>query len=179
MASRQRIQKLAAQAGEALAERGVLGLLSIDFVAEEVAAGGHCHALEINLRMGGTTAPLFLLRGLVRGEYLQATGEYVTREGSPRCYRSSDRIQSDAYRVLTADDVIDAALSAGVHYDAASRTGVAFYMLGALGDVGKLGMVAIEADPGRAQQLYDRTIAVLDARATAVAAGRGRVPLPV
>ncbi|WP_239340451.1 peptide ligase PGM1-related protein [Frankia sp. CiP3] len=164
-AARRQIQALALRAGKALADRGVLGHLSIDFVVEPATAGGACHALEINLRMGGATAPTFLLRGLVQGEFDEATGEYRTPEGAPRCYQASDRVQNSAYRGLTPDDVLDTALRAGLLYSNARRTGVAFYMLGALADVGKLGLVAIETDPGRAELLYHRTIAALDGRA--------------
>ena len=56
--------------GERLAAHGVLGRVSIDFAA--ASDGGRCwhlHALEVNLRKGGTTHPYAVLRNLVPGRY--------------------------------------------------------------------------------------------------------------
>ncbi|MET8079267.1 peptide ligase PGM1-related protein [Streptomyces sp. NPDC005303] len=160
---RAEIQRLALRAGEALAARGVLGHLSVDFLVANPVSGEGIHALEINLRMGGATAPYFLLHGAVEGNYSQDTGEYLTPEGEPRCYVASDRAQREGYELLQPEDVVDIALGEGLHYSGATRTGVVFYVLGALPDTGKLGMVAIEKTPEKAQRLYDAMLTSADA----------------
>jgi hypothetical protein len=160
---RAEIQRLALRAGEALAAKGVLGHLSVDFLVENPVSGEGIHALEINLRMGGATAPFFLLHGAVEGTYAQDTGEYLTPEGEPRCYVASDRAQREGYELLRSEDVVDIALREGLHYSLATRTGVVFYVLGALPGTGKLGMVAIEKTPEKAQRLYDAMLTSVDA----------------
>ena len=56
--------------GERLAALGVLGRASIDFAAARDARGAwHLHALEVNLRKGGTTHPYAALRNLAPGHY--------------------------------------------------------------------------------------------------------------
>lgn len=56
---RARVRDLALRTGRVLAEQGVRGPCSVDFVA----TGDQVYALEINLRMGGTTAPFMFLHG--------------------------------------------------------------------------------------------------------------------
>jgi len=52
--------------GKLLASRGVIGRLSVDFAATQNDSGKwHMHALEINLRKGGTTHPYVVLSHLV------------------------------------------------------------------------------------------------------------------
>lgn len=157
------IQRLALRAGTALAGKGVLGHLSIDFLVANPVSGEGIHALEINLRMGGATAPFFLLHGLVEGSYVQDIGEYLTPEGEPRCYVASDRAQGEGYERLRPEDVIDIAVREGLHYRQKTRTGVVFFVLGALTGTGKLGMVAIEKTPEEAQRLYNAMLVHVDA----------------
>ncbi|MEU5043292.1 peptide ligase PGM1-related protein [Streptomyces griseorubiginosus] len=165
-AYRTEIQRLALRAGEALAAKGVLGHLSVDFLVEDPVSGQGIHALEINLRMGGATAPFFLLHGAVEGTYAQDTGEYLTPEGEPRCYVATDRAQREGFELLRPEEVVDIALREGLHYSQATRTGVVFYVLGALPGVGKLGMVAIEKSPEKAQRLYDAMLTAAEAACT-------------
>ena len=59
--------------GERLAARGVLGRASVDFAAAPGPTGTwHLHALEVNLRKGGTTHPYAVLRNLAPGRYDEA-----------------------------------------------------------------------------------------------------------
>ena len=48
---------------------------------------------------------------------------------------------------------------------AATGEGVAFHLIGALSEFGKLGLVAIGKTPERAEALYRRTMQVLDSAA--------------
>jgi hypothetical protein len=47
-------------------------------------------------------------------------------------------------------------------YDGAKQTGVMFHMIGALSEYGKLGMVCIGKSVEEANEIYKKTIAVLD-----------------
>ena len=129
---RLQIQEFALRAGRALAHRGVVGLVSIDFVSARTARGWRHHGLEINLRMGGGTAPFFLLNGLLQGAYDPTTAQYLAPDGEPRAYFATDRLLRDEYRVLEPENVIAAFVRNGVQYRAATGTGAAAYMLGAL-----------------------------------------------
>lgn len=159
------IQRLAMRAGEALANESVTGILSIDFLSERVSTGWRHYGLEINLRMGGGTAPCFMLQGLVEGRFVVESGDYVTPEGDPRSYFACDRLQRDSYRRLSPEDAIDAVASGGLHYSSATRAGAVLYMLGALADVGKVGVVAVAHRPQAATELYEEVVAALEAAA--------------
>lgn len=165
---RLRVQELALRAGRALAAKGVIGQLSIDFLADESTPEGRVHALEINLRMGGTTAPYMFLHGLVEGHYSCESGDYLTPDGQPRYYVASDRLQYDDFRSLAPQDVIDIAIRNRLHYSRETGGGAIFYMFGALPEFGKLGVVAIGRSPESAQRLYDTLVATLEAESSRV-----------
>jgi hypothetical protein len=158
---RAEIQDLALRAGKTLAARSVVGPLSIDFLSARTATGWRHYGLEINLRMGGGTAPYFLLHGLVDGEFDAQSGNYLGPDGQQRCYFATDRLQHQNYRTLGPDDVVDAALRHGLHYRGASMDGTAFYMLGAL-EIGRLGVVAIDRTRTAATRRYEQVVKMLD-----------------
>jgi hypothetical protein len=149
------------RAGKTLAARSVVGPLSIDFLSARTATGWRHYGLEINLRMGGGTAPYFLLHGLVDGEFDAQSGNYLGPDGQQRCYFATDRLQHQNYRTLGPDDVVDAALRHGLHYRGASMDGAAFYMLGAL-EIGRLGVVAIDRTCTAATRRYEQVVKMMD-----------------
>ena len=69
-----------------------------------------CYAIEINLRKGGTTAPYLTLEFLTRGRYVEERGLFEARGGRPKFYVSSDHVEAEAYRQLTAMDLFDVAM---------------------------------------------------------------------
>ena len=54
------IQAEGAKVGAALARRGVLGRLGVDFVSVRRGDAWENYAIEINLRKGGTTHPFLM-----------------------------------------------------------------------------------------------------------------------
>ena len=84
----------AAAVGAALAGRGAVGRLGVDFAVARDADGGHAvHALEVNLRKGGTTHPFTVLRSHVPGRYDVEAGRWVAAaDGSARAYRATDNL---------------------------------------------------------------------------------------
>jgi hypothetical protein len=154
---------------EVLRTEGVLGRFGLDFVSVRRAGGWEHLAIEINLRKGGTTHPYLMLQFLTDGGYDLGSGVYRTSAGHACHYVASDNVYAPEYAGLTPDDLIDLAVDHGLHFDAASQSGVVFHLIGALSEHAKLGAVCIAPTPAKAQRLFAAMVAVLDAET-----GRGR-----
>lgn len=150
--------------GHALAEAGVLGRLSIDYLAVPSGNDWKMYAIEINLRKGGTTHPFRTLQLLTGGTYVTESGLFKTASGKSKYYVATDNLESERYRGLTPEDLIDITTYTGLHYASSTNTGVVFHLIGALSEFGKLGMTCIGNSPVEAQTLYDRTVQTLDAQ---------------
>lgn len=169
-AYRLEVQERALAAARCLAPRGVLGRFAVDFVSVREGERWRHLAIEVNLRKGGTTHPFQMLQFLTDGRYDPVTGGFATAAGREACYVATDNLESPGYRGLTSRDLIDIAVLHGLHFHAATGEGVAFHLIGALSEFGKLGLLAIGRAPDRAEALYRRTVAVLDAETAAPAA---------
>ena len=157
------IQEQARRIGNVLSEKGVIGRFGIDFLLTRSAGSEwESHALEINLRMGGTTPPFHALEFLTSGELNPDTGIYHAPTGQEKFYSATDNLKSPAYRGLLPEDLFDIIISNKIHYQPDSGTGVLFYMIGALSQYGKLGMTCIGNTPEQASELFRRTVALLD-----------------
>ncbi len=156
------IQALGLQAGALLAREGVLGRFAIDFVSVREKGRWRHHAIEVNLRKGGTTHPFLMLQFLTDGRYEPETCQFLTPQGRPACYVASDNVESPAYRGLLPDDLIDIAVLNELHYHGGRAEGVVFHLIGALPEHGKLGLMAIGETAARADALFRETVAVLD-----------------
>ncbi|MEO5814604.1 MAG: peptide ligase PGM1-related protein [Gemmatimonadaceae bacterium] len=147
---------------DVLAGKGIVGRFAIDFVSTRTRAGWVHHAIEINVRKGGTTHPYLSLNLLTNGAYDVATGLYHSAAGRVCYYAASDNLSRAAYRTLTPSAVTAAAKREGMHFDAATERGVIFYMMGALAEHGKVGAVCIARTRAGARQLLEQTVALLD-----------------
>jgi hypothetical protein len=161
------IQARGTKAARALASKGVLGRFGIDFVSLKERDAWRHVAIEINLRKGGTTHPFLMLEFLTDGRYDADTGEFLTPAGDPRCYYASDNLESERYRGLTEHDLVDIAVVNGLHFHIATAEGVAFHLIGALSEFGKLGVVCIGQTQQRADALFQRTVEVLETESVA------------
>lgn len=157
------IGKLGKAIAEELKKEGVLGRFAIDFISVKENETWKHYAIEINLRKGGTTHPFLMLEYLTNGHYDEATALFVTPNKQNRFYFASDNLQSDAYKGLSPQDLIDIAMFHGLHFDGATQKGVMFHMIGALSQFGKMGVVCIGDSPEEAYSFYLKTIEVLDA----------------
>lgn len=162
---RRAIQDAGMRVAEVLRQEGVIGRFGVDFVGRRRPWGWEHAALEINLRKGGTTHPYLLLQFLTDGRYDPETGLFLTPSGQACHYYASDNVQSDAYRGLTPDDLIDIAVTHGLHFHGATQQGVMFHMIGALSRYGKLGTVCIADSHEGAGRLYENLVSVLDREA--------------
>jgi hypothetical protein len=149
--------------GAVLARRGAVGRFGIDFVTTRRGDGPwEARAVEINLRMGGTTPPFMALEFLGAGRLDPETGLYLAADGRHKFYYASDNLKSPDYRGLIPEDLLDLMIEYGIQFKHQSLTGVLFFMIGALSQYGKLGVTAIGNSHDEAVGLYRSTAAILD-----------------
>ena len=149
--------------GERLVKEGVIGRYAIDFlVTREPGEAWQSHAIEINLRKGGTTTPFLTLQYLTRGMYDPESGVFRTLRGQEKYYVASDHVESDAYRQYTPQDLFDLLSARRLHFDHSSQTGVVLHMMSGVGTYGSIGVTAIGDTPEEAQALYERFQEELD-----------------
>ena len=162
-AYRMDIQRDALRVGELLQDKGVVGRLAVDFLCVQADDGSwKHHAIETNLRLGGTTHPMMLLRMMTDGRYDADTGLYLTPRDEPQFYVATDSMHADSYRGLLVEDLLDIAAVDGLHYQAWSESGVLFHFTGALSEFGKLGITAVGKSPAEADHWFEQTRQVLD-----------------
>ena len=161
---RRSIQQAARRVGELLARRGVVSRFGVDFFVGRPAAGADWEpfALEINLRVVGTTHPFLALQFLTGGRLDPETGDFRSPGGSSKFYRSTDNVKSEAYVGLSPEDLIDITTANHLKYSHGTETGVLFHMIGALSQFGRLGLTAIGNSPEQADSIYAEALEVLD-----------------
>jgi hypothetical protein len=155
---------MAHRIGTVLAKKGVVSRFGVDFLASRDRADEPwtLRALEINLRLLGTTHPFLALSLLTGGHLDSATGDFLSQGGRPMYYRATDNLRSDQYKSLIPEDLIDIVTDHRLHYNHRTESGVLFHLIGAVSEFGKLGLTAIANTPADADALYDRTLEVLD-----------------
>lgn len=148
--------------GLRLRDENVLGRFAVDFVVVREGERWTPHAIELNLRKGGTTHPFLTLQFLTDGTYDPAEATFTTPSGGRKHFIASDHVESPSYRALTHDDLFDLAVRSRLHFDQSSQTGVVFHMMSALPARGLTGLTAVGETPEHADELYRRTIEALD-----------------
>jgi hypothetical protein len=151
------IQEQGEWVAEVLAAEGVIGSFGIDFV---VLPDGEIYLSEINLRMGGTTHPLWMARLATGGEFHAPSGE-LRAKGQSRFYVASDNLKSAALAGRSPGDVIAEVRRRGWAFDPERGTGTTLHLLGALTEHGKMGVTCIAGSPADAASLYDEVVATL------------------
>src|SRR5258706_2427702 len=136
------IHEAAMRIGAVLAARGVVSRFGVDFLVTkpEGSSAWKAWALEINLRMGGTTHPYLALQFLTGGQLDATTGLFHSPRGITKFYRSTDNLRSEAYRGLLPEDLMEIVTINGLHYSHNTESGVLFHLIGALSQYGKLGV---------------------------------------
>jgi hypothetical protein len=155
----------ALKVGRRLAREGVIGRAAVDFVAVQRDGAWESHALEINLRCGGTTHPLFALTSLTDGVYDPLAGEWRTRLGDLKHYAATDHLDSPAYQSLTPDDLLDVVEQEGLGWDGEHEVGVVLHMVSAIAVVGRVGLTAIGDTLDEARRRYYGVKAAIDVAA--------------
>ncbi|HET7747504.1 MAG TPA: carboxylate-amine ligase, partial [Vicinamibacteria bacterium] len=95
--------------GSVLAAHGVVSRFAVDFLVHRAdpQSAWKLSALEINLRMGGTTHPYLALQFLTGGQLDPQTGLFLSPSGHAKYYRATDNLKSDRYRGLLPEDLIE------------------------------------------------------------------------
>jgi hypothetical protein len=153
---------------EALRDAGVIGRFAVDFVTVKDRGSWSHHAIEINLRKGGTTFPYLMLDFLTNGTYDPDTGVFRTPTGDSRSYYATDNLVHDSYRDLTPTELIDLAVLNGFLYDAPSQQGLVLHLMGAAREHGKIGIVSIADERRTALQRYRSATAALTRHAGSI-----------
>ncbi|PYQ24933.1 MAG: carboxylate-amine ligase [Acidobacteria bacterium] len=161
---RRLVQDTGVKIGHVLAGYGVVSRFSVDFLVyrNHGEKEWRISALEINLRMGGTTHPYLALQFLTGGTLDPDTGLFLSPSGHAKYYRATDNLKSDAYRGLLPEDLIEILTYNKLHYSHVSESGVLFHLIGALSEFGKLGLTAIANSREEVDELYLRTLNILD-----------------
>jgi hypothetical protein len=152
--------------GRRLAREGVIGRAAVDFATVRRDGAWEPYALEINLRCGGTTHPLFALTSLTDGVYDPLAGEWRTRYGDVKHYAATDHLDSPAYQSLTPDDLLDVVAEKGLGWDADREVGVVLHMVSAIAVAGRIGLTAIGDTLDEARQRYYGVKAAVDVAAS-------------
>ncbi len=153
----------AEKVGRVLGSKGILGRFAIDFlVARDADGEWQAHAIEINLRMGGTTPPFHALEFLTGGHLDAESGLFLAPDGKVKYYSATDNLKSPAYRGLLPEDLFEIIARRRLGYRHADGCGALFHMIGALSQYGKIGMTCIADSPAAAQALFEQTVNALD-----------------
>jgi hypothetical protein len=162
------VQDLGVRIGQVLAADGVVSRFGVDFLVHRDAASQEWKvtALEINLRMGGTTHPYLALQFLTGGQLDLDSGLFLSPSGHAKYYKATDNLYSPYYRGLLPEDLVEILTVNKLHYSHGSESGVLFHLIGALSEFGKLGLTAIANSPAQVDELYAHTLEVLDRETT-------------
>ena len=156
------ISASARKVGEQLAERGVIGRFALDYIVVERPDGSwEDHAIEINLRKGGTTHPFLTLQFLTDGRYDEDRAVFVAPSGREKYYVASDHMFVEGIEVLTPADLLEIALQRDLHFDQSRQVGSVFHMLSAMPTHGYVGVTCVGDSEQEAQERYDEVFRVL------------------
>ncbi len=109
--------------------------------------------------------PYLALQFLTGGQLDPATGLFLSPSGHTKYYRATDNLHGEIYRGLLPEDLLEILTVSKLHYSHATESGVLFHLIGALSQFGKVGLTAIANSPAEVDDIYDRTIRVLDREA--------------
>ncbi len=176
---RELLQEAAFAIARELRDAGVISRFAIDFMAWRPGPEQEWRitAIELNLRLGGTTFPFLALEFLTDGRLDPASGLFRSASGDAKYYVATDALKDPRFRGLLPEDLLDIMIECGLIFDPTQETGVLFHMIGALSQFGKLGAVFIGDSPEHAQELLEETRRVLQ-RATDPSGEADTAPLP-
>ena len=158
------IQDMSLRVGRALSEKGALERFGVDFIAvhHPEKEDWEFHAIEINLRKGGTTHPFMTLKFLTNGRYDLSSGMFYSQQGRPKYYMATDNLQKEQYKGLLPNDLMDIIAYYQLHFDTSTETGTVFHLMGCLSEFGKLGLTSIGNSPQQAEDNYRRVVKAID-----------------
>lgn len=162
-AYREAIQEAGLRVGRVLAAKGLVSRASIEFLVVREAPADLPRLLgsEFNLGVGGSTHPLLAVRFLSGGQLDPSTGLFRSPSGRPKYYRATDALAANEYRRLSPEDLIEILTMHELNYSPHTEAGALFYMLGAISELGRVGMVAVGNSRDEAEAVYGHVVEVL------------------
>jgi PGM1 C-terminal domain/ATP-grasp domain len=157
---RARIQQDAEAVARVLVARGVVGNFGIDFFALDDGQRTRVSLCEINLRMGGTTHPYWMVRLATGAKWDPAAGQLAV-DGRRLFYTATDNLKSARLVGSDPGKVIEAIASRGLALEPGGDAGVALHLLGTLHDHGKMGMTCVAGSAEEADELDREARALL------------------
>jgi hypothetical protein len=133
--------------GDYLSSQNVRDRFGVDFVCVPGSNNSEwdIFAVEINLRMTGTTPPWMTMKLLTHGHTDPITGLFTTPSGRQKSYVSSDNVSDPSLKRLIPQDLYELMMNRrDLHWDPDRQTGVVFHVIGRMPDCGTLSMTAIE-----------------------------------
>ena len=155
------ITRQAQAIGRRLAELGVLGRFAVDFVVVRRGERWDSHAIEVNLRKGGTTHPFLTMQFLTGGRYDPDTALFTSPLGREKHLVATDHLEDPCLRGLRVDDLFDIVARTGLHFDPATQTGVVLHMLSSVTEAGRIGLTAVADSARGAREAHDRAERIL------------------
>lgn len=156
------ISQSARKVGEQLARLGIIGRFALDYIVVKRPDGEwEDHAIEVNLRKGGTTHPFLTLQFLTDGSYDEERAVFVAPDGTEKHYVAADHVTIDGLETLTPQDLLQVAMMQNLHFDQVRLVGSVFHMLSAMPTHGFVGVTCVGNSPSDAQAHYDRLLSVL------------------
>jgi len=138
----------------------VVGNFGIDFFALDDGRRTRVSLCEINLRMGGTTHPYWMVRLATGAKWDPAAGQLAV-DGRRLFYTATDNLKSARLVGSDPGKVIEAIASRGLALEPGGDAGVALHLLGALHDHGKMGMTCVAGSVEEADELDREARALL------------------
>jgi ATP-grasp domain/PGM1 C-terminal domain len=167
------IARLARRVAEHLAGLGVIGSFGVDFVvAHDGDRRWRPYAVEVNLRLGGTTHPFQTLAKLTGGSYDADSASFTTPQGRPRHYVATDHLEISQLRRLGRAGMLQLMERGEIGFDRTQGTGAVYHMLSAIQTLGYVGVTAIAESLEGADTLYQHvadTLAGVDGGVSAAA----------
>lgn len=156
------ISQSARKVGEQLAAHGVIGRFALDYMVVQQPDGTwEEHAIEINLRKGGTTHPFLTLQFLTDGRYDEDRAVFVAPSGSEKFYVASDHVFVEGIETLSPNDLLEIAIVRDLHFDQSHQVGTVFHMLSAMPTHGYVGVTCIGDSEDDAHARYAEVVEAL------------------
>lgn len=153
------ITEAAERIGALLVEAGAIGRAAIDFIVARNRSGSwSAYAIEINLRKGATTHPLYALELVTGGTYDASAATFRAGDGSTRHYVATDYLASPRLTALGNGALLTLADRPRLEPDGC---GVVFHMLSALTELGRIGMTVIGRTAADAQERFEAAQTIL------------------
>ncbi|KAL3809449.1 hypothetical protein ACHAXA_001277 [Cyclostephanos tholiformis] len=163
-AYRRELMRYGKLVGEFFAERRITDHFSVDFICvrHPTSFAWEVYAIEINLRVTGTTHPWMTLKLLTHGSTDETSGVYYSDTHQVRCYVSSDCIQGESLRHLVPMDIKEIfEARKDLNWCPERQMGVVCHLLGCVSENGKIGMTSIADTPEGAQRQFDQAVSFL------------------